>query len=63
MSAGLVECGVDEKSFCRTKGLYEIPGGENVLKHHNKFMKRNLDQVYSLFLGDTKKENKHKTIS
>ena len=51
------------KSFPKTIGLYGAPGGENVLKHHNKFMKRNLDQVYNLFLGDTtKKENKHKTI-
>ena len=51
------------KSFPKTIGLYGVPGGENVLKHHNKFMKRNLDQVYNLFLGDrTKKENKHKTI-
>ena len=46
-----------------TLGLYGVPGGKNVLKHHNKFMKRNLDQVYNLFLGDrSKKGNKHKTI-
>ena len=51
------------KWFSETIGLYGVPGGENVLKHHNKFMKRNLDQVYNLFLGDrSKKGNKHKTI-